>query len=407
MIFTFVNLSKNIRLFHEGLKPVVRSKSKPNWIRLHEDQVFYYRSQYHSDRFVLSIAFKFSTYDDNYQFALTYPYTYTHLNNFINLWTVELKRNNKTKLNYFVKKNKFVIPGYKHRKSPELYMTEYNKVLKNNNNQDEQLRTRSSLETRSLINKKFLNINVPTCSSPSSSSDITRINHIKSIAKKVDSSSYLYDDGSKFNFNVEILCTSLLSKNVYKLSIKNCYQISFIDYKPKVIILCRCCGNIDSSAFFVCQGILDFILSDHKIAKVARKYLNLDIYPMLNPDSIYVGNCMSDLMGQTKVPIEAIIGNEKNQYLYENLYLFYKNLIKELKTSKKRIVILELSVNFNIIGSRILGSYHENNLQMERHLSFPRLLSRFASDFYLEYCEFSKKKSSCSPIYFDHNIYNR
>lgn len=92
VVFNIVNLSENVTLWHEGLSPVVRCRSAPDWRRLRKEQVFYYRSPAHALRYVLSIAFRFGEHNDEHQFALLYPYTHTQLASFANRWIVELRR---------------------------------------------------------------------------------------------------------------------------------------------------------------------------------------------------------------------------------------------------------------------------------------------------------------------------
>lgn len=38
------------------------------------------------------------------------------------------------------------------------------------------------------------------------------------------------------------------------------------------------------------SGIIDFLVSQHPIAKVLRDHLVFKIAPMLNPDGVYLGN---------------------------------------------------------------------------------------------------------------------
>ncbi|ERE82863.1 cytosolic carboxypeptidase 6-like protein [Cricetulus griseus] len=54
-------------------------------------------------------------------------------------------------------------------------------------------------------------------------------------------------------------------------------------------------GETPSS--FVCQGIIDFLVSQHPVARVLREHLVFKIAPMLNPDGVYLGNYRCSLMG--------------------------------------------------------------------------------------------------------------
>lgn len=46
----------------------------------------------------------------------------------------------------------------------------------------------------------------------------------------------------------------------------------------------------ESPSSFVCQGLMDFLVSAHPIAKVLREYVVFKIVPMLNPDGVFLGN---------------------------------------------------------------------------------------------------------------------
>ncbi|VDQ02168.1 unnamed protein product, partial [Trichobilharzia regenti] len=54
-------------------------------------------------------------------------------------------------------------------------------------------------------------------------------------------------------------------------------------------------GETPSS--YVCQGFIDFMVSNHPVAKQLREHLVFKIVPMLNPDGVYLGNYRSSLMG--------------------------------------------------------------------------------------------------------------
>jgi len=47
-------------------------------------------------------------------------------------------------------------------------------------------------------------------------------------------------------------------------------------------------GETPSS--YVCQGFIEFIISDHPIARVLRDHIVFYIVPMLNPDGVFLGN---------------------------------------------------------------------------------------------------------------------
>ncbi|XP_055604992.1 cytosolic carboxypeptidase 6 [Uranotaenia lowii] len=79
VIFNIVNINKSRNLFKDGMTPLVKSTSRPKWQRLPRCEVFYYKSAVHQNHYVLSFAFGFDKEDEVYQFAMTFPYSYSKL----------------------------------------------------------------------------------------------------------------------------------------------------------------------------------------------------------------------------------------------------------------------------------------------------------------------------------------
>ena len=40
----------------------------------------------------------------------------------------------------------------------------------------------------------------------------------------------------------------------------------------------------------ISEGMLEFLTSDHMIAKELREYVEFVVFPMLNPDGVFLGN---------------------------------------------------------------------------------------------------------------------
>lgn len=53
--------------------------------RLPTNQVFYHRSPYHGNRYILSLALNFDVEEDIYQLSLGYPYSFTKLQCYLDL----------------------------------------------------------------------------------------------------------------------------------------------------------------------------------------------------------------------------------------------------------------------------------------------------------------------------------
>jgi hypothetical protein len=80
-----VNFSKSKSLYREGMSPLVKSTSRPKWQRIPAKNVYYYRCPEHKKNYVMSFVFCFDVEDDVYQFAYAFPYSYTKLQNYLQI----------------------------------------------------------------------------------------------------------------------------------------------------------------------------------------------------------------------------------------------------------------------------------------------------------------------------------
>ena len=94
VIFNVVNFSKTKSLYREGMSPVVKSTSRPEWQRIPGKNTFYYKCPDHRKNYVMSFAFQFDNEVDVYEFAYCFPYTNTRLEQWI-------LRQEKRNLDYF------------------------------------------------------------------------------------------------------------------------------------------------------------------------------------------------------------------------------------------------------------------------------------------------------------------
>lgn len=336
VIFTFVNFSETIKLFQEGLTPVVRSRQNANWTRLNEDQVFYYKSNSHGGRYVLSLAFRFSSYEDEHQFALFYPYSYSNLMAFLDRWLVEIKRKANREIN-----STRIVP-VQHPLTPEIGIR------------------RSRISTSSAHQER-------------SKSSLGFHQQAKGRTHKLDEPIMA----------IEVLGTSNLCKKIYHISIGPPAVSHW-----SVLILCRTSrGNLDGAASLICQGVMDFLLSEHLVAKEVQARTGVHVIPMLDPDSICAGNSRSDIFGQLLGP--SPINHSCAASLYSSRGKIC-DLATKLCAQSAYVILIELIVNLNLVGARITGTLFDDSIRMERHLHLPRLMSQFADGFQLENCEFVK-----------------
>ncbi|CDQ62189.1 unnamed protein product [Oncorhynchus mykiss] len=65
----------------------------------------------------------------------------------------------------------------------------------------------------------------------------------------------------------------------------------------KLVVLTARVHPGESPASFICQGVIDFLVSQHPVAQTLRDHVIFKIVPMLNPDGVYLGNYRCSLMG--------------------------------------------------------------------------------------------------------------
>lgn len=53
----------------------------------------------------------------------------------------------------------------------------------------------------------------------------------------------------------------------------------------------------ETPASYVCQGLLELLISSHPVANLLREHVVFKVIPMINPDGVFLGNYRSNLMG--------------------------------------------------------------------------------------------------------------
>ncbi|KAL5486391.1 hypothetical protein EMCRGX_G018861 [Ephydatia muelleri] len=183
VIFNIVNFSKTKSLYRDGMSPVVKSTSRPQWQRIPSKNVFYYKCPNHQKSYVLSFAFAFDREEDMYQFSYCYPYSYSRLQHYL---------------------------GEQDKRGMDFYKR-------------------------------------------------------------------------------ELICHSMQQRRVDLLTITSPHNME-PTATPRVVFITARVHPGESPASFVCQGLLDFLLSQHSTAKTLRDNVIFKIVPMLNPDGVYLGN---------------------------------------------------------------------------------------------------------------------
>ncbi|XP_008291409.1 cytosolic carboxypeptidase 6 [Stegastes partitus] len=119
----------------------------------------------------------------------------------------------------------------------------------------------------------------------------------------------------------------------------------------------------ESPASFVCQGVIDFLVSQHPVAQVLRDHVIFKIVPMLNPDGVYLGNYRYDEVSGGFVVVPWRVSLE-----------FY----------------IDVHAHSTMLNGFMYGNVFEDEERVQRQAVFPRLLCQNAPDFSFSNTSFNR-----------------
>ncbi|XP_066500835.1 cytosolic carboxypeptidase 6-like isoform X6 [Hoplias malabaricus] len=143
----------------------------------------------------------------------------------------------------------------------------------------------------------------------------------------------------------------------------------------------------ESPASFICQGVIDFLVSQHPVAQVLRDHVVFKIVPMLNPDGVYLGNYRCSLMGFDL----NRHWQDPSPWAHPTLHAV-KQLIVQMNQDPK--VSLEFYIDVHahstMMNGFMYGNVFEEEERVQRQAVFPRLLCNNAPDFSLSSTSFNR-----------------
>uniref|UniRef100_A0A7M4FPT7 AGBL carboxypeptidase 4 n=1 Tax=Crocodylus porosus TaxID=8502 RepID=A0A7M4FPT7_CROPO len=142
-----------------------------------------------------------------------------------------------------------------------------------------------------------------------------------------------------------------------------------VNLKPgaeqKVVFITARVHPGETPSSFVCQGIIDFLVSQHPVAKVLRDHLVFKIAPMLNPDGVYLGNY---------------------RYGFGDLkrHGFQTSPLKCLE------FYIDIHAHSTMMNGFMYGNIFEEEERFQRQAIFPKLLCQNAEDFSFSSTSFNR-----------------
>jgi len=187
-------------------------------------------------------------------------------------------------------------------------------------------------------------------------------------------------------FKREELCLSVQHRRVDIITITS-KENQRLNAKKHVIFITARIHPGETPSSYVCQGMIDFLISSHPIARVLRDYLVFKFVPMLNPDGVVLGNYRCSLMGF-----------DLNRYWLEPsswahpTIIATKQLLLEMNDDPNISLdfYIDLHAHSTMMNGFMYGNVYEDEDRYERQAVFPKLLCLNAEDFSLSSTSFNR-----------------
>ncbi|KAL1493057.1 hypothetical protein ABEB36_011196 [Hypothenemus hampei] len=184
--------------------------------------------------------------------------------------------------------------------------------------------------------------------------------------------SYLKD-----NFSRELLVESVQKRRVDLLTIGSLENARPQSKKRIVCIMARTHpGETPSS--YVCQGLLELLISSNSIAATLRENVTFKVIPMLNPDGVFLGNYRSTVLG-TDLNRSWHVAN---QWLHPTIkaVIDFLTILDKSKDFQLDFVV-DIHAHSTLTGCFIYGNTYDDVYRYERHILFPKILANTADDY--------------------------
>ncbi|XP_077295000.1 cytosolic carboxypeptidase 6-like isoform X2 [Arctopsyche grandis] len=139
-----------------------------------------------------------------------------------------------------------------------------------------------------------------------------------------------------------------------------------------VVILARTHGG-EVPTSFICQGLMDFMISSHGMAQLLRQYITLKIVPMVNPDGVYLGNQRANLLGIDLNRSWHMI----SQWAHPTMKAVH-DTIKNIEAKREHYqldFVIDMHSHSSLKGCFMYGNTYDDVYRYERHIVFPKVFA--------------------------------
>ncbi|XP_003388443.3 PREDICTED: cytosolic carboxypeptidase 6-like [Amphimedon queenslandica] len=185
------------------------------------------------------------------------------------------------------------------------------------------------------------------------------------------------DSLGKDYYKREILGYSVQQRNLDLITISSPENLK-LGSKAKVILITGRIHPGESPSSYVCEGIMGFLMSDTREARLLRKHLVFKIIPMLNPDGVFLGNYRCSLMGFDL----NRHWHDPSPWAHPTLHAT-KQLVMRLDKEKETDLefYVDIHAHSTLTNGFMYGNVYDEEKRFESHAVYPKLLCQRAHDF--------------------------
>jgi hypothetical protein len=186
-------------------------------------------------------------------------------------------------------------------------------------------------------------------------------------------------------FKRELLCFSVQQRRLDLITISSPRNLERL--QTKIVFVTARVHPGETPSSYVCQGLIDFLLSDHAIAEVLRDNVVFKIIPMLNPDGVYLGNYRCSLMGFDL----NRHWHEPSPWAHPTLQAT-KSLVLEYNANPNVDLdfYFDIHAHSTLMNGFMYGNVYEDMQRFDQHSVFPKLLCANAEDFSMSNTSFNQ-----------------
>ncbi|XP_072401658.1 cytosolic carboxypeptidase 6-like [Diabrotica undecimpunctata] len=179
------------------------------------------------------------------------------------------------------------------------------------------------------------------------------------------------------NFKRELLENTVQKRRVDLVTIGSLDKNNPKSKRRVIAIMARVHPG-ESPSSFVCQGLLELLISSNSVATTLREHVIFKVIPMINPDGVFLGNYRSTVIGADL----NRCWNISNQWCHPTIRAVIDMLVRIDKNKEFQLdFVIDIHAHSSLKGCFVYGNSYEDVYRYERHILFPKLLANTLDDY--------------------------